>query len=176
MRNAPTATRLAGAALLGLIAWGATACDLNDPDEIQNSSNYAIVKAQFFASRISQTPVPGVRMIVESDPDAERPYLGPDVVAVSGEDGVAVARVFPGFQEQQQQGGGGGGDGGAGQTPTAPNPLELPPALIFADTAVTLVYGGQVVSFITGGLTIGSGRLYDLGPVFLVDDFGLTVD
>lgn len=175
MRNAPAATRLAGAALLGLLAWGASACDLNDPDEIQNSSNFAIVKAQFFASRISQTPVPGVRMIVESDPDADRPYLGPDIVAMSGQDGVAVARVFPGFQEQQDGGGGGDGGGGTG-TPTAPNPLELPPPLVFADVAVTIVFNGQVVTFIGGGLTIGSGRLYDLGPVFLVDDFGLAVN
>lgn len=174
MRNAPTATRIAGAALLGLLAWGATACDLNDPDEVQNSSNFAIVKAQFFASRISQTPVPGVRMVVESDPDAQRPYNGPDVIAISGEDGVAVARVFPGLQEQQ---GDGGGDGGAGSgTPTAPNPLELPPPLVFADVAVTIVYNGQIVSFVGGGLTIGSGRLYDLGPVFLVDDFGMVVN
>lgn len=174
MRNAPTATRIAGAALLGLLAWGATACDLNDPDEVQNSSNFAIVKAQFFASRISQTPVPGVRMVVESDPDAERPYNGPDVIAISGEDGVAVARVFPGLQEQQ---GDGGGDGGTGSgTPTAPNPLELPPPLVFADVAVTIVYNGQIVSFVGGGLTIGSGRLYDLGPVFLVDDFGMVVN
>lgn len=174
MRNAPTATRIAGAALLGLLAWGATACDLNDPDEVQNSSNFAIVKAQFFASRISQTPVPGVRMVVESDPDAERPYNGPDVIAISGEDGVAVARVFPGLQEQE---GDGGGDGGTGSgTPTAPNPLELPPPLVFADVAVTIVYNGQIVSFVGGGLTVGSGRLYDLGPVFLVDDFGMVVN
>lgn len=171
MRYAPKTTRLAGAALLGLLAWGVTACDLNDPDELQNSSNYAIIKAQFFASEASQTPVSGVRMIVEADIESQIPYRGPDVVAISGEDGVAIARVFPGFQEQQTTGGGGTGQ----QTPTAPNPLELPPPLIFADVAVTLVYEGEIRSFIGTGLTIGSGRLYDLGPVFL-DDLALTVD
>lgn len=173
MRYAPTSTRLAGGLLLGLLAWGAAACDLNDPDEVQNSSNYAVIKAQFFASSGTQTPVSGVRMIIESDIESQSPYRGPDVVAVSGEDGVAVARVFPGFEEQQTTGGGGGG--GTTGTPTAPNPLELPPPLIFADVAVTIVYQGQIRSFIGSGLTIGSGRLYDLGPVFL-DDLALTVD
>lgn len=169
MRHAPVTTRLAGAALLGLLAWGAAACDLNDPDELQNSSNYAIVKAQFFTSRTSQTPVSGVRMIVEADPDSEIPYRGPDVVSISSEDGVALAKVFPGFQEPQQQG---GGDGGSG-TPTAPNPLELPPAQIFADVAVTLVIDGQLRTFIGQGLTIGSGRMYDLGAIYL-SDFGVA--
>lgn len=163
------------AAGLGLTVLVGVGCDLNDPDELQNSSNYAIVRAQFFASRLSREPVPGVRLIVESDPEAERPYNGPDVVAISGEDGIAEARVFPGHQEQQQQGGT-GGTGGTGTGPTTPtDPLELPPPLYFADTAVTVVYNGQIVSLIGGGLTLGSGRLYDLGTVFL-DDLGLVAD
>lgn len=168
-------TTLAGVSLLALAVL-ATACDWNDPDEVQNSSNFAIVRAQFFASSASQTPVSGVRMIVESDPEADRPYLGPDVVAISGANGLAEAKVFPGFQQQQGQGGGGGGDGGGQQGPTTPtSPLDFPPGLFFADVAVTLVYNGRIVSLIAGGLTIGSGRVYDLGSVFL-DDVGITVD
>ncbi|MDX1622722.1 MAG: hypothetical protein R3199_01920 [Gemmatimonadota bacterium] len=172
----PTTT-LVGIALLAL-AVVATGCDWNDPDEVQNSSNFAIVRAQFFASRASQTPVSGVRMIVESDPEAERPYRGPDVVAISGATGLAEAKVFPGYQQQQGQGqgGGGGGAGGGQQGPTTPtSPLDFPPGLFFADVAVTLVYNGRIVSLIAGGLTIGSGRVYDLGSVFL-DDFGIFVD
>lgn len=162
----------AAAALAALVALGAGSCDWNDPDEIQNESNFAVVRAQFFAARASRVPVPGVRMIVESDPDAERPYNGPDVVAISREDGLATAKVFPGHQEQEE-----GGDGGTGgQGPTTPtDPFNLPPPLRFADVAVTIVYNGQIVSLVSGGLTIGSGRLYDLGSVFL-SDLGLVVD
>ncbi len=170
-----TKTRFLAVAL-GVLAWAS--CDWSDPDEIQNSSNYAVVKAQFFASSTSRVPVPGVRMIVESDADSERPYRGPDVTAISGEDGVAVAQVFPGLTEQQGGAGGGGGGGGGGGTGTTTgprNPLELPPAVFFGDAAVTLIYNGQVVVFIGGGLTIGSGRLYDLGTIYLAD-FGIEAD
>lgn len=145
---------------LAVLTWAA--CDWNDPDELQNSSNYAVVRAQFFASSASRVPVPGVRLIVESDSDSERPYRGPDVVGVSGEDGVAVAQVFPGIQEQQQQQG-----GGTGQQTGPRNPLELPAPVFFGDAAVTLIYNGQIAVLIGGGLTIGSGRLYDLGTVYL---------
>jgi len=144
---------------LAVLTWAA--CDWNDPDEIQNSSNYAVVRAQFFASATSRVPVSGVRMIVESDSDSDRPFRGPDVVGVSGEDGVAVAQVFPGIDEQQQQ------QGGTGQQTGPRNPLELPPPMFFGDAAVTLIYNGQIAVLIGGGLTIGSGRLYDLGTVYL---------
>ena len=157
------------AALAVLIS---AACDWNDPDEIQNSSNFAVVRAQFFASRSNRVPVPGVRLIVESDPESDRPYRGPDVVAISGEDGIATAQVFTGLTELQQQGGGGGG----GQQPLGPpNPLELPAPPFFGDAAVTLIYQGAILGLIGGGLTIGNGRLYDLGTVFLAD-FGIEVD
>ncbi len=157
---------------LGLAVLGVS-CDLNDPDELQNNSNYAVVRAQFFSSDFSREPVSGVRMIVESDPDAERPYLGPDVVAISGEDGVAEAQVFPGFNPATGEGGEGGEGGAGGGVPT--DPLEFPPPLVFADTAVTIMYNGQIRTLIVGGLTVGSGRLYDLGTVFL-SDLGLTSD
>lgn len=158
-------------ALTGVLA----GCDLNDLDEVQNSSNQAIVRAQFFESRSNRVPVPGVRLIVESDPDSERPYLGPDVISVSGEDGVAEARVFPGFREIDDQQNNNNNDNG-GQQPMGPeNPLDLPAPLIFADVAVTLVHRGQIVSFIGGGLTIGSGRMFDLGPIFL-DELGIEAN
>ena len=157
------------AALLGVILLGA-ACDWNDPDELNNSSNFAVVKAQFFASSTSLTPVSGVRMIIEAPEEADRPYNGPDVVAISGEDGIAVARVFPGFTEVSTGGGAGGGGtgGGTGGTTTGPtSPLDLPPPLVFADVAVTLIYNGEIRSLISGGLTVGSGKMYDLGTVYL---------
>lgn len=159
---------------LGVLVIVVPSCDLNDLDEIQNSSNQAVVRAQFFASRTNQVPVAGVRMVVESDPDSERPYRGPDVIGVSGENGVATALVFPGFEDEDEQNNnnGGGGD----QQPMGPeNPLDLPPPLFFGDAAVTLIYQGGIVSFISGGLTLGSGRLFDLGPIFL-DELGFTVN
>ncbi len=168
--------RLLGTLLVGLLAWAAGGCDLNDPDKVQNEANLAVIRAQFFASHESQTPVPGVRMVVEAPEDAQRPYNGPDVVGISGQDGVAEVRVFPGLVSTQSGGSGGGSSGGGGTGTTTPqNPLELPPPLYFADVAVALVYQGQILSLISAGLTVGSGRMYDLGPVYL-SDFGVTVD
>src|SRR5688500_20218892 len=89
------------AALAVLIS---AACDWDDPDEIQNSSNFAVVRAQFFASRSNRVPVPGVRLMIESDPDSERPYLGPDVAAISGAGGVATAQVFTGAPGEPRHG------------------------------------------------------------------------
>jgi hypothetical protein len=148
-----------------------------EPDEVQNSANEAVVMAQFFASRTNRVPVAGVRMLVESPANQQnqqqgRPYNGPDVLAISGGDGIAIARVFPGFDDPQDGGGDGGGDS-QGQGPE--NPLDLPPPLIFADVAITFIYQGQIVPFIQTGFTIGSGRLYDLGPIFL-DELGVTVE
>ena len=150
-----------------------TACD-----EVQNSANEAVVMVQFFASRTNRVPVAGVRMIVESPGDQQneqqgRPYNGPDVLAISGDDGIAIARVFPGFDDPQDGGGDGGGDDSQNQGPE--NPLDLPPPLIFADVAITFIYQGRIVPFIESGFTIGSGRLYDLGPIFL-DELGVTVE
>lgn len=152
-----------------------TACE---PDEVQNSANEAVVMAQFFASRANRVPVAGVRMVVESPGDQQdqaqgRPYNGPDVLAISGDDGIAIARVFPGFDDPAQ-GDQGGGDQGA-QDGGPENPLDLPPPLIFADVAVTFIHQGRIVPFIESGLTIGSGRLYDLGPIFL-DELGLATE
>ena len=177
MKRRPLAGRLFGSLLVGALAVSIAGCDLNDPDEVQNEANLAIVRAQFFASRESQTPVPGVRMVVEAPDDAERPYNGPDVVGISGEDGVAEVRVFPGLVNTTQGGGGGGTSGGGGGTGTATpqNPLELPPPLFFADVAVALIFQGRILSLISAGLTVGSGRTYDLGPVYL-SDFGVTVN
>jgi hypothetical protein len=152
---------------------GIGACDFNDPDEIQNQANMALVRIQFFASSASRTPVPGVRMIVEAPQQQQgggqaqqRKYEGPDVIAISGEDGLAEAYVFPGYQSQSAAGGTGTGD------PT--NPLDLPPALIYADVRIVFLYQGTVIPFLEG-LTINSGRLFDLGAVYL-DEFGIAVD
>lgn len=163
--------RTIAAAACAILLLGVGACDLNDPDEIQNSSNFALVRVQFFASRTSRTPVTGVRMVVEAPQQqeggggqqAQRRYEGPDVIALSGEDGIAEAFVFPGYQTQQ---------GGGATDPTTP--FDLPPPLIFADVRVVFLYQGDVVAFLEG-LTVGSGRLFDLGAVYL-DEFGIIVD
>jgi hypothetical protein len=166
---------LAGAVLI----LGFGACDFNDPDEIQNQANLALVRVQVFASSASRTPVPGVRMIVEAPPPdqggggggaQQRRYEGPDVIATSGEDGLVEAFIFPGYQVEE--GGAGGGEEGG---PTNPLDPAFPPPLIFADVRVVFLYNGQVLPFLDG-LTVGSGRLYDLGSVFLLEDFGIVVD
>ncbi|CAN5893708.1 hypothetical protein BH20GEM1_BH20GEM1_08510 [soil metagenome] len=180
--TAPHRSRVRKTAALAaaVLTVGIGACDLNDPDEIQNLSNMALVRVQIFASSVSRTPVPGVRMIVEAPPQEQgggggqqqRPYKGPDVIAISGEDGLAEAFVFPGYQTEDGAGGGGGGDASGPTNPLDPN---FPPPLIFADVRVVFLYNGQVLPFLTG-LTVGSGRLYDLGSVFLLEDFGIVVD
>ena len=124
---------------LGVLTITAPSCDLNDLDEIQNSSNQAVVRAQFFASRTNQVPVPGVRMVIESDDDSDRPYRGPDVIGVSGDDGVATVRVFPGFEEEQDRNNNDGGN----QQPLGPeDPLDLPPPLFFGDVEHRVVHIG----------------------------------
>lgn len=166
-------TRALAALSCALLILGTGACDLNDPDEIQNQANLALVRVQFFASSASRTPVPGVRMIVEAPQQQEgggggqqRRYEGPDVIAISGEDGTAEAFVFPGYQT---------GEGGTvGTAPTSPLDPTFPPPLIFADVRIVFLYQGAVVPFIEG-LTINSGRLFDLGAVYL-DEFGIVVD
>ncbi|HUF90410.1 MAG TPA: hypothetical protein VMR66_10590 [Gemmatimonadota bacterium] len=167
-------TRALAALSCALLILGTGACDLNDPDEIQNQANMALVRVQFFASSVSRTPVPGVRMIVEAPQQQEgggggqqRRYEGPDVIAISGEDGMAEAFVFPGYQTQQ-------GGAGEGIPPTSPLDPTFPPPLIFADVRIVFLYQGNVVPFIDG-LTINSGRLFDLGAVYL-DEFGIVVD
>ena len=71
-------------------------CDVfENPDDIQNSTNNAFVEAQLFSSRNDRTPVEGVIMIVESDPDSDRPFQGPDQSFVSDRNGVVRAAVFP---------------------------------------------------------------------------------
>lgn len=172
-----TRVRVAAALASAVLILGFGACDLNDPDEVQNQANMALVRVQVFASSASRTPVPGVRMIVEAPPPDEgggggaqqRRYEGPDVIATSGEDGLVEAFVFPGYQAEQ--GGVGGEEGG----PTNPLDPNFPPPLIFADVRVVFLYNGQVLPFLEG-LTVGSGRLYDLGSVFLLEDFGIVVD
>ena len=162
--------RTAVAVISAVLILGIGACDLNDPDEIQNQANMALVRVQIFASSVSRTPVPGVRMIVESPPQEQggggqqqqRPYQGPDVIAISGEDGLVEAFVFPGYDAEELE-----------EIPTSP--FDLPPPLFFADVRVVFIYNGQVLPFVTG-LTVGSGRLYDLGSVFLLEDFGIVVD
>ena len=164
-------TRAAAALTGATLVLAGAACDFNDPDEIQNQANMALVRVQVFASSDSRTPVPGVRMIVEAPPPEQgggggaqqRRYEGPDVIGISGEDGLVEAFVFPGYDSEQ-----------ADETPPT-NPFDLPPALIFADVRVVFIYNGEVLPFLDG-LTVGSGRLYDLGSVFLLEDFGIVVD
>lgn len=162
--------RTRAAAALATLTLAGMACDFNDPDEIQNRANMALVRVQVFASSQSRTPVPGVRMVVEAPPpdqggggQQQRRYEGPDVIGISGEDGLVEAFVFPGYDAEQAE-----------ETPPT-DPFTLPSPLFFADVQVVFIYNGQLLPFVTG-LTVGSGRLYDLGSVFLLEDFGIVVD
>jgi hypothetical protein len=146
-------------AALALVAALAGACDfLENPDEVQNSSNNAFVEAQVFVARDNRTPVPGVLMIVESDPDSEQPFVGPDQSFVTDAGGFVRAEVFPGRDLEQQPEAG------------PATPFDVAPPLFFGDACVSFVHEGSFFSF-SCGVTIGAGRVLNLGLVFL-SDFG----
>jgi hypothetical protein len=144
---------------LALAALLAGACDfLESPGEVQNSRNNAFVEAQVFVSRADRTPVQGVIMIVESDPDSERPFQGPDQSFVSDDSGFIRAEVFPGRDLEEQQ----------GEVPT--DPFDVPPLLFFGDACVHGLLDGDFFSF-SCGVTLGAGEVLNLG-IFFAEDFG----
>jgi hypothetical protein len=133
-------------------------CDaLENPDEVQNSTNNAFVEAQLFTSRDDRTPVEGVIMIVESDPDSDRPFQGPDQSFVSDRNGVVRAAVFPGVDPDAEPEGG----------PTTP--FDVTPPLFFGDACVHFLHEGDFSTF-SCGVTLGAGKVLQLG-VFFVDEF-----
>jgi hypothetical protein len=152
--------RLAELALLGSGLWLPliAGCDVFDnPDDIQNSTNNAFVEAQLFASRDDRTPVEGVIMIVESDPDSDRPFQGPDQSFVSDENGFVRAAVFPGVDPDEEPENG----------PTTP--FDVTPPLFFGDACVHFLHNGELSTF-SCGVTLGAGKVLQLG-VFFVDEF-----
>lgn len=151
----PLSARTLAVALLAPLAG---ACDfLESPDEVQNSTNNAFVEAQVFASRDDRTPVEGVIMIVESDPDSERPFAGPDQSFMSNENGFIRAEVFPGLDLE-----------GADADPATP--FDVAPPLFFGDACVQFLFEGTFTTF-SCGVTLGAGRVLNLGNFFL-SEFG----
>ena len=151
------ALRAAFGLALGLLL-PAAGCDfLENPDDVQNSTNNAFVEAQVFASRTDRTPIQGVIMIVESDPDSERPFQGPDQSFASDQNGLIRAAVFPGVDAEQEPEGG------------PSSPLDVTPLLFFGDACVHFIHEGQFSTF-SCGVTLGAGKVLNLG-VFFVDEF-----
>jgi hypothetical protein len=141
------------AVLIAGLVLSPAGCDfLEDPDEVQNSTNNAFIEAQFFQSRSNRTPVPGVIMYVESDPDSERPFNGPDQTFVSDETGFVRAAVFPGPDTEDQT------------IPTTP--LDAPPFLFFGDACVHFIFDGTLSTF-SCGVTMGAGKVINLGNFFV---------
>ncbi len=135
-------------------------CDfLEDPDEVQNTSNEAFLEAQVFASRDDRTPIEGVIMFVEPDPDSERPYQGPDQTFSSDENGFIRAAVFPGIDSEQEPAGG------------PSTPLDAAPPLFFGDACVLFFHDGDFFRF-SCGIGLGAGRVINIGTFFL-SDFGV---
>lgn len=145
-------------ALVAIVAAIAGACDfLEDPDEVQNSSNNAFLEAQIFASREDRTPVEGVIMIVESDAEAERPFQGPDQSFISNENGFIRAEVFPGLDLEEQP-------------EIVSTPFDVAPPLFFGDACVHFIHEGSFSTF-SCGVTLGAGDVLNLGT-FFVSEFG----
>ncbi|MFN2433183.1 MAG: hypothetical protein ABR599_10290 [Gemmatimonadota bacterium] len=159
VRRSPSLPALLASALLA-----AGGCDfLEDPDEVQNSSNNAFIEAQVFESRSNRAPVQGVIIIVESDPDAPEPFLGPDQSFVSDETGFIRAEVFPGIDVEQEPPGG----------PTSP--LDAAPPLFFGDACVSFIFDGNFFSF-SCGVTIGAGTVLNIGQFFVSDFVGVPAE
>jgi hypothetical protein len=157
-------SRLSPAALAAAFVAALGGCDfLEDPDEVQNSTNNAFIEAQVFESRDNRAPVEGVIMIVESDPDSERPFFGPDQSFVSDGTGFIRAEVFPGIDPELEPEGG----------PTTP--LDAAPPLFFGDACVHFLHDGGLFTF-SCGVTIGAGTVLNLGTFFLSDFAGLPVE
>lgn len=143
--------------VLAIAALLATGCDfLENPDEVQNSSNKAFLEAQVFVARDDRTPVEGVIMYVEPDPDSERSFEGPDQTFTSDENGFIRAAVFPGVDTEQEP------PGGAG------TPLEATPFLFYGDACVLFFHDGAFFRF-SCGVGLGAGRVINIGTFFLTD-------
>jgi hypothetical protein len=144
---------------LGALLSLAGSCDfLESPDEVQNSTNNAFVEAQVFASRDNRVPIEGVIMIVESDPDSERPFQGPDQSFASNRNGLIRAAVFPGADPDAEV------PEGGPQTP-----FDVPQHLFFGDACVHFIHEGTFSTF-SCGVTLGAGKVLNLG-VFFADEF-----
>jgi hypothetical protein len=149
------------AAVLAVSGFGALAgsCDfLENPDEVQNTSNNAFVEAQIFRSRDNRVPVEGVIMYVESDPDSESPFEGPDQTFVSDRNGFVRAAVFPGLDPEAEEPEGG---------PTTP--FEVRPPLAVGDACVHFLFDGHFSTF-SCGVSLGPGKVINLG-IFFADEF-----
>ena len=159
-RREATLARGARLVAVALLAPLAGACDfLENPDEVQNTANNAFLEAQVFVARDNRTPVEGVILFVESDPDSERPFQGPDQTFASDANGFIRAQVFPGIDEEQQPAGG----------PTSP--FDVAPPLFFGDACVHFLHEGQLFTF-SCGVTLGAGKVINLG-VFFISEFAL---
>jgi hypothetical protein len=148
-------------AAVALAAFGAFAnsCDfLENPDEVQNSTNNAFIEAQVFQSRDSRVPVQGVIMYVESDPDSDSPFQGPDQTFVSDGNGFIRAAVFPGLDPDAEEPPGG---------PTTP--FEVRPLLSVGDACVHFLFDGNFSTF-SCGVSLGPGKVINLG-IFFADEF-----
>ena len=143
-----------------LLCLPAGICDFfGDPDDTQNSTNNAFIEAWFFRARDDRTPIQGVIMYVESDPDAERPYNGPDQTFVSNQNGFVRAEVFPGLDLEQ------------GTPGAPPTPFDVPPFLFFGDACVHFFHDGDFTTF-SCGVTLGAGQVINLGTFFVTDFSG----
>jgi hypothetical protein len=149
---------LAALALGGLLAFAGSCDFLESPDEVQNSTNNAFVEAQVFESRDSRVPIEGVIMIIESDPESERPFQGPDQSFVSNREGLIRAAVFPGQDPEAEEPPGG-----------PATPFDVAPPLFFGDACVHFIHEGTFSTF-SCGVTLGAGKVLNLG-VFFVDEF-----
>lgn len=124
----------AGAVILLLLA--TAGCD----EGIDDWNSSATVTGTVYTNAQRTQGVPGVQVVIESDPESETPYEGPDRWCVSDNTGHFQGAVFLGSKDGNYN--------------------------YVADLSVSYFYGNMVFAW-NGGITVSPGSNFTLPPVDL---------
>lgn len=121
-------------ATMGILLLFVTGCEQGIDD--WNSS--AKITGEIYTDATHTHGVPGVRVIIEADPNASNPYKGPDRWTETDSRGHFDGAVFLGNQDGQYN--------------------------YLADLSVAYFYNGKAFSW-SGGISVGPGSVFTLPPV-----------
>ena len=86
-------SRNRGKPLLGLLLAG-TLTLLACQGLLEDAESYAVIEGYVYTDASMTRGVPGVEVIVESDPNSQNPYLGPDIMTFTDSTGFFSVKVF----------------------------------------------------------------------------------
>lgn len=110
--------------------------------DIDDDNSSAKISGYVYLSRDDQTGVQGVRIIIESDNEAETPYLGPDRWFETDENGYYEAFIFLGSDPESGE------------------------YLYIGDARIGYFYGDQSYGG-SGGITLSPGSHFLMPPMYL---------